>query len=181
MTAPPTPTLLPEHTLLPDGMLLPPASARVGTPPLVAHPRPFGIRLVPGSAGVSRSIPHVSNVEYVRWLDRAAELHADSLGFTRSAMLKEERMWFVARHEVDYRAEAFPGDQLHLFTWVRTMGRSTSWRDTVILRADTGAPVCSATTCWAWVDLATRRPARIPPEMGARFDPLEGPSCTLRS
>jgi acyl-CoA thioester hydrolase len=170
-----------EHVLEPDPVLQPPRTAREGDPPLVPHPRPFGVRLTPGRLGVSRAVPHVNNVEYVRWLDRAAELHADALGFTRQSMLAIERMWFVARHEVDYRAEAFPGDRLHLFTWVRTMGRSTSWRQTVVLRADSGVPVCVAATCWAWVDLATRRPARIPPDVAASFDALEAPPCTSRS
>lgn len=150
-------------------------------PAAVPHPRPFRALLVPGSAGVSRAVPHVNNVEYVRWLDRAAELHADALGFTRAAMAAAGHMWFVARHEVDYRAEAFPGQELHLFTWVRTMGRSTSWRDTLVVRAADGAPVCQASTCWALVDLASRRPARIPADVAAAFDPLEGVRCTSRS
>jgi hypothetical protein len=31
------------------------------------------------------------------------------------------------------------------------------------------------------VDLATRRPARIPPDMALAFQPLEAAACTLRS
>lgn len=144
----------------------------------VPHPRAFAMTLVPGSSGLSRAVAHVNNVEYVRWLDRAAEMHADSLGFTRASMAAVDRMWFVVRHEVDYRAEAFPGELLHLFTWVRNMGRSTSWRDTLVVRAKDGAPVCQAATCWAYVNLSTRRPARIPPDVAAAFDPLESVRCT---
>ena len=166
MTAPP---------LEPAPGLLPPPSAAI------PHRRPFALRLVAPSDGVSRSVPHVSNVEYVRWLDRAAELHSDALGWTRARLVAEGRMWFVARHEVDYRAEVFPGDALEVFTWVRTMGRSTSWRDTHVLRAGDGTAVCTASTLWAFVDLSTRRPVRIPPEFRPAFDPLEGPACTSRS
>ncbi|MFO0963086.1 MAG: acyl-CoA thioesterase [Phycisphaerales bacterium] len=158
----------------PDAALRPPDGAGV------AHARPFALRLVPGAEGVSRAVAHINNVEYVRWLDRAAELHADALGYTRAAMLEQGRMWFVARHEIDYKSEAFPGETLHVFTWVRTMGRSASWRDTVVVRAD-GRLVCRASTCWAFVDLETRRPARIPAEMALAFDPLEGDACTSRS
>lgn len=172
-----------DHAMHPDSSLRPPIGgpSGEGAAQLVRHPRAFALRLVPGSSGVSRSVPHIGNVEFIRWLDRAAELHADSLGWTRAAMVDSGRMWFVARHEVDYRAEAFPGQSLVVFTWVRTMGRSTSWRDTVVLRADSGAPVCTASTCWALVDLATRRPARIPMDMAAAFDPLEGVRCTSPS
>ena len=90
--------------LIPDAMLVPPPGSSI------AHPRPFGLRLVPSADGVSREVAHINNVEYVRWIDRAAELHADSLGHTRELLLASGRMWFVARHEVDYRAEVFPGD-----------------------------------------------------------------------
>ena len=165
----PAPPLEPAPALRP-----PPALA-------VPHPRPFALRLVAQPDTVSRAVAHVNNVEYVRWLDRAAELHADALGWTRARMAAEGRMWFVARQEVDYRAEAFPGDELHVFTWVRTLGRSASWRDTEIVRARDGGRVCSASTCWAFVDLATRRPARVPPDMRAAFDPLEPAACTSRS
>jgi acyl-CoA thioester hydrolase len=160
--------------LVPDATLLPPPDSAI------AHSRPFGLRLVPSADGVSRAIAHINNVEYVRWIDRAAELHADSLGHTREQLLESGRMWFVARHEVDYRAEVFPGDELHVFTWIRSVGRAASWRDTVILRARDGATVCRATTCWAFVDLVTRKPARIPTDMLFAFQPLEA-GCTSRS
>jgi acyl-CoA thioester hydrolase len=143
--------------------LRPPAGAAV------PHARPFALRLVAPADGVSRTVAHINNVEYVRWLDRAAELHCDALGWTRERMVAGGHMWFVARHEVDYRAEAFPGDELHVFTWVRTLGRSTSWRDTLVLRAG------------AFVDLATCRPARVPPEVRAAFEPLEAAACSSRS
>ncbi|MFM7798134.1 MAG: acyl-CoA thioesterase [Planctomycetota bacterium] len=165
----------PATPLEPAPGLRPPAA--LGVP----HPRPFALRLVAQPDTVSRAVAHVNNVEYVRWLDRAAELHADALGWTRARMADESRMWFVVRHEVDYRAEVFPGDELHVFTWVRTLGRSASWRDTEIVRARDGGRVCSASTCWAFVDLATRRPARVPPDMRAAFDPLEPAACTSRS
>jgi acyl-CoA thioester hydrolase len=155
--------------------LRPPAGAAV------PHARPFALRLVAPADGVSRTVAHINNVEYVRWLDRAAELHCDALGWTRERMVAGGHRWFVARHEVDYRAEAFPGDELHVFTWVRTLGRSTSWRDTLVLRAGAGTVVCAASTLWAFVDLATRRPARVPPEVRAAFEPLEAAACSSRS
>ena len=146
----------------------------------VPHPRPFALRLRAASDETSRTVAHVSNVEYVRWLDRAAELHADATGYTRAAMAAAGHMWFVARHEVDYESEAFPGDELVAFTWVRSMGRTTSWRDTLVARPD-GRVVCSAATRWALVNLATRRPMRIPADMAAALEPLERTGCTSPS
>jgi acyl-CoA thioester hydrolase len=139
----------------------------------VPHPRPFVCEITVGSELLSRAIPHVFNIEYVRWLDRAAELHSDSAGYTREAMLNENIMWFVARHEIDYLAEAWLNDRLLIATWVRDFKRVKSWREYVILRPADEAVICRCTTLWVLVDLETRRPKRIPQEMIRAFDPLE--------
>ena len=43
----------------------------------VPHPHPFVCRVRVSPAHLSSAIEHVSNIEFVRWLDRAAELHID--------------------------------------------------------------------------------------------------------
>lgn len=145
-----------------------------------------------GDDGISRGVPHVNNAEYVRWIDRLAEMATDAAGFTRASMLGENRMWFVARHEIDYRAEVHADEHLVLATWVRDLRRSKSWRDTVIWRPGQNAQddpvvVCTASTLWVHVDLATRRPCRVAADMAAALDPLhpprlrrsqDDPSCT---
>jgi acyl-CoA thioester hydrolase len=138
----------------------------------VPHPRPFlcDVRVLPHQ--VSRAVAHVSNIEYVRWLDRAAELHSDAVGYTRAALLAEGLMWFVARHEIDYLAEVWPKDVLVLATWARDFGRVKSWRDYAIIRPADETVVCRAATLWVLVELDGRRPRRIPPDMIERFDPL---------
>lgn len=140
------------------------------------HDHPFIAELRVDATHLSRLIPHVNNVEYLRWVDRVAELHADALGYTREALLGEDRCFFVARHEVDYLAECWMGDRLLVATWVRSMRKTTSWRDTVILRPATTSGgddvvIARAATLWAFVDLSSRRPARIEAAMIDRFAP----------
>ena len=156
-----------EH-LTPRGILAPAVEG-------VVHPRPFACDLTVGDGETSRAVDHVSNVHYLAWLDRAAELHSDSVGYTREAMLEQGVMWFVARHEIDYVAEAHPGDALTVYTWVRDMRRVKSWRDSIIHRPGDDTVVCRAATLWVLVDLATRRPTRVPPDMAGAFDSLEPP------
>ncbi|MDY7109144.1 MAG: thioesterase family protein [Planctomycetota bacterium] len=139
----------------------------------VPHPRPFLLDLTVAGDELSNVIDHVSNVEYVRWLDRAAELHADSVGDTRQRLLERDLMWFVARHEIDYLAEAHLGDELLIATWVRDMKRIRSWRETIIIRPADETTVCRASTLWVLVRLSTRRPARIAAEMARRFEPWQ--------
>lgn len=140
----------------------------------VPHPRPFVCEITIVPELLSRAIPHVSNIEYVRWLDRAAELHSDSAGYTRAAMLDENIMWFVARHEIDYLAEAWLNDRLLIATWVRDFKRVRSWREYAIVRPADETVVCRGATLWVLVDLESRRPRRIPPEMCRAFGPLHG-------
>ena len=139
----------------------------------IPHPQPFVCDVCVTAAQLSRTIEHVSNIEYVRWLDRAAELHADHLGYTRAELRKGGIMWFVARHEIDYLAEAFLGDELVVATWVRNVKKVKSWRDYVIVRPADGTIICRAATLWVLIDLETRKPLRMTSEMIERFQPLE--------
>lgn len=150
-----------------------PAAAPIG-PILaeIAHPSPYWCELTVTEQELSPTIEHVSNVRYIAWLDRAAELHADSLGFTRRALLAENVMWFVARHEVDYLAEAWLGDRLLIATWLREARRVRAWRETVVMRAGDARIICQAATLWVLVDLNSRRPCRIPTAMVRGFVPL---------
>ncbi len=136
------------------------------------HPNPFVCDIHVKREQIGNVIEHVSNIEYVRWLDRAAELHADSLGYTRPWLLKNGIMWFVARHEIDYLAEAWLGDELVIATWVRDFKKVKSWRDYAIVRPADRTIICRAATLWVLVDLESRRPRRIDEEMIRRFDPL---------
>jgi len=131
----------------------------------IAHPLPFACRLTVGRDVMSSVIDHVSNIEFVRWLDRAAELHSDACGYTRARLLDDGMMWFVARHEIDYLQECHLDDSLTIFTWVRNVKRVKAWRDYVIIRESDRSVVCRATTLWVLVDLARRKPVRLPQEM----------------
>jgi acyl-CoA thioester hydrolase len=148
----------------------------------VPHPAPFLCDARIDRGNLSRAVDHVANTEFVRWMDRAAELHADHLGYTRPSMVERGIMWFVVRHEIDYLAEAWPDDELTVATWVRDMQRIKSWRDTVVVRPADETVVCRAATLWVLVDLATRRPTRIDATMARRFNPLQPArdrKCTL--
>lgn len=140
------------------------AADGVAWPATVAlpHPAPFRIGFEVTPASLSETVPHLNNVEILRLIDRAAEAHLDALGSRRRSMAEKGRMWFVARHEIDYRAEAFGGDRLLAATWVRRYGRTTCERATRIVRLRDAVVVAEAATRWVHMNLETRRPARIP-------------------
>jgi acyl-CoA thioester hydrolase len=147
----------------------PPAGA-----PSVPHETAFWATIVPDPAATSRAIDHVSNVEYVRWLDTIGQLHLAHVGWSADDLLASGAMWFVARHEIDYRLEAKGGETLVAATWVRSVRRVKSWRDVMIWRPTdtTWQLVCTATTLWVHVDLDTRRATRPPTNMVDALAPL---------
>ena len=109
----------------------------------------------------SALVAHANNVVILGWIDLAASRHGDAVGAARSDLAARGRMWFVARHEIDYLAESFVGDALVFATWTPKVGRTSLVRETRIVRAADRATVVRATSRWAHVDLATRRPAPI--------------------
>ena len=124
---------------------------------------------VPDLSSTSEEIPHVNNAEYVRWIDRTAELATDAVGLTREMLLNAKRMWFVARHEIDYRAESFEGDELVIATWISDYSRIRATRRTLIHRPADEKIILDASTSWAYVNLETRKLARMEQDVMDRF------------
>lgn len=163
-----------NHTVPADTQLQPHAAPFTRTPELPAGATPWFATIVPGLETSSQAVNHVSNVEFVRWLDQLGQQHLGALGWTTEELLRAGHMWFVGRHEIDYRAEAHAGEVLYAATWVRSIRRVKSWRDTLIWR-DTGdalVTVCTASTLWVHVDLETRRPVSPPHDMATALSPI---------
>ncbi len=127
----------------------------------------------------SNEVNHVNNIEFIKWIDKASEIHLDTTGWTRPKLLDAQCMWFVARHEIDYRGEAFLDDALVLSTWVEDVRRVKSWRSTKIhaLR-DEPTLVCECRTLWVLVNLETKKPMPVPSSMAESLNPLSMPRLT---
>lgn len=110
----------------------------------------------------SALVPHANNIVILGWIDRIASLHGAAAGAAREALALEGRMWFVARHEVDYLGEGFAGDELVVATWVESLGRTSLMRATRIVRRGDGKELVRALSRWALVDLASRKPVAMP-------------------
>jgi len=119
---------------------------------------------------LSQLVPHANNVQIVGWIDEAACAHGDASGLTRGRMHSEGRMWFVARHEIDYVAESFAGDEILVATWLSGVTKTTATRVTRIWRRPDARAhgihawevAVDALSRWVHMNLATRRPTRIP-------------------
>ncbi len=112
------------------------------------------------------SMGHVNNVTYVRWVQDVAVAH------WRSATTEAERqewLWVVIRHEIDYKASAVLGDEIVAKTRVGTARGLKFQRHTEIFRASDGTLLVQALSIWCPVSAATKRPAMVSEDIRRRF------------
>ena len=129
---------------------------------------PYTHHVVVLPADIDR-LGHASNQVYLRWVLEAALAHSAALGLGEDDYFRMGQGWVVRRHELVYKKPALEGDRLQIQTRVTTMSAANSIRKTRIVRAKDGAELFEAVTDWVYVDLARGRPARIPPDVRARF------------
>lgn len=111
---------------------------------------------------------HVNNVVYVRWMQDAATAHWEAAA---PAELRTVVSWVVTRHEVDYKAPAFLGDELVVRTWVGEPSGATWERFIEVRRAADGLLLARGRSVYAALDRVTGRPRRVDGELRR---PLEG-------
>lgn len=133
---------------------------------------------------------HVNNAVYLNYLEQVAIDHAAAMGWSSKALTDLAGALFVARkHEILYHQPAFENDWLLVCTWPTEMRGARGMRSYTISRftgdregwADRVVPfeelpdvdkrdlVVSAQTEWAFMNVTTGRPARIPAEVAQDF------------
>ncbi len=115
---------------------------------------------------------HTNNVVYLSWLEQVAWSHSQTLGLGFADYERFGCGCVARRHELDYLAPTFAGDELLLATFIHENdGRLTMWRGYQIIRAGDGKTVLRGRTQWVCVDMKTGRPRRQPPEFLAAYKP----------
>lgn len=131
-------------------------------------PRIFSTRIAVADADIDVN-EHVGNLAYLRWMQDVATAHSAAQGWALEAYRALGAGWFVRSHFIEYHLPAHAGDALLLRTWVAAMKSSSSLRRFHFQREADGRTVATAQTRWAFVDFASGRPARIPPEVASAF------------
>jgi acyl-CoA thioester hydrolase len=109
---------------------------------------------------------HVNNAVWVRWIQEMATSH------WRAAASPEQvaaYIWVVTRHEIDYLRPLREGETALARTWVADAPRGARFDRLVEFIGADGKPLVKARTTWAMIEQRTGRPARVPPELAARF------------
>ena len=109
---------------------------------------------------------HVNNVVYLRWVQEVSTSHWYSAATDAQ---KEAIGWVVVRHEIDYLSSARLGDEIVARTWVGTAEKNIFERHVEILRSRDQKVMARARSLWCPIDLGSRRPTRVGPEIYERF------------
>lgn len=112
---------------------------------------------------------HANNICYLRWMNEAAIAHSEANGWTARRLVRLGQNWFARRHTIEYLAQATEGDELEIQTWIYDWKTVRSLRKYRFTRPSDGTVVAAAETLWAFVDLKTGRPVRIPKEVADSF------------
>ena len=145
------------------------------TSPLLIPPDAFCMRLTIDETHLGTVIPHVSNIEFVRWLEVLAIAHAESLGFDDRWYRQHNLIWFVARHEINYLAELLLDDHIIMATWINEISKCRADRRYAIACENKNRIALIARTDWVLVTRDKHKPTRAIPEMITRFRPAETP------
>ncbi len=117
------------------------------------------------------SFGHVNNAVYNNYMEEAASRASADAGFSRAWYFENHRAWVIRRLTVQYLASLTYGDRVEMKTWVSDFHRTYSHREYELRRLADGQPVLRGRARWAYVDLDTIRPTRLPVEFEAAFDP----------
>ncbi len=117
---------------------------------------------------------HVNNLAYIKWMLDAAVAHSAAQGWPTRRYLELGAGWVVRSHAIEYRQPAFAGQQLVVRTWVSNFRKIRSLRKYKIVRPADAALLAVAQTDWTFISFARRVPRRVPPEIQAAFELVEG-------
>ncbi|WP_028696242.1 acyl-CoA thioesterase [Pseudomonas cremoricolorata] len=134
-------------------------------------PTPFLIDLRVGAEDID-GLGHANNAAYVTWLERSAWRHSQRLGLDLAEYRRLDRAMAVVRHEIDYLAAGYEGDELQLATWIIEWDkRLRMTRHFQLKRPSDGTTLLRARTTFACIELSTGKPRRMPAEFVEGYGP----------
>lgn len=110
-------------------------------------------------------LEHVNNVRYVQWIQDIAKEHWE---VRATDQLKKDFIWVVIRHEIDYKKQAFLGDEILVETYVGETTFVTSERFVNIKNAK-GEILVAAKSMWCLLDADSKRPTKITEDLRTVF------------
>jgi acyl-CoA thioester hydrolase len=108
------------------------------------------------------SYGHVNNANYLNYLEFARYEFLKDAGFDYKKAVEAGYGIYITRIEIDYKKPAITDDQLTVITWPLKKGAVSGTLAQDIIRGDD--VLAKAKVTWAFVNVKTGMPAKIPRE-----------------
>jgi len=125
----------------------------------------FTLRFTAGPEHIDEN-GHVNNMVWLQWVQDIATAHWLSLAPPEHV---EKYVWFVTRHEIDYRGNIVEGETVTARTFIPEPPQGARFVRCVDFTNEAGKTLVSVRSTWAMIDRATGRPLRVPPEVSEPF------------
>jgi medium-chain acyl-[acyl-carrier-protein] hydrolase len=104
------------------------------------------------------------------YLQEAATIHATHLGFASQQLASRNMAWVLFRIQI--RMDSYPSyhENVNIETWPAMIKNPYDFR-AFIITDEKGDRIGTAMTTWALIDIASRRPVRIPVDFEEAHDP----------
>ena len=112
---------------------------------------------------------------YLRYIQETAMDASAAAGFGAAWYASRGFVWLVHHTEIEFIGPLRYGDSVRVKTWVRNMRQALSKRAYELYRVGDDTLVARAHTDWAFIDVATGKPARIVPNSAKAFFPEGAP------
>jgi acyl-CoA thioester hydrolase len=127
-------------------------------------PSPFTIEVTVVAADID-GLQHTNNAVYVKWCERVAWAHSESLGLDLDSYRQLDRAMVITRSEFDYLAASRLGDNIVVATWLTNSdGKLSLERRFQVQRVSDGTTLLRGRMKFACVDLSRGKPRRMPAE-----------------
>ncbi len=114
---------------------------------------------------------HVHHAVYQNYLHQLSfEASADA-GFGLKRYSELGTMWFIRQIIVEYGRPVGFDDEIEARTWVSDFRKFRSHREYILTHVPSGEEVLRAQADWVYLDVRTRWPKRLSPDLLAQFKP----------
>ncbi len=117
------------------------------------------------------AVGHVNNARYLGYVSDCGFQVASAHGWTADRMRAEGFGIVVRSLRLHYKQPALLDDELEIATWAYGARRASAQRAFTITRVRDGALLVQVDGLYAWVDIVTGQPTRIPESFLASFAP----------
>jgi acyl-CoA thioester hydrolase len=107
---------------------------------------------------------HVNNAKYFSYIEEAGIQAAAQFGVLMSEFLEQGFGSVARKTRIEYKQQVRLGEDLEIITYLSDVRAASATRHFILRRAEDQTLVAQAYVLWAYIDINTGKPVRIPQE-----------------